>query len=51
MHRTYAPTTDDIDNFRFAASTRLSSLLRGELELGADFDGDGEGDDEFPLSA
>jgi hypothetical protein len=38
MHRIYAPTTEDIDNFRFAASVRLTDLLRGELDLDTDLD-------------
>jgi hypothetical protein len=47
MYRIYAPTTEDIDNFSFAASGRLHDLLRGELDLDAEFDcdlGDAEGD-------
>jgi hypothetical protein len=35
MYRQYAPTTEDIDNFRFEASSRLSDVLRGELDLDA----------------
>lgn len=33
MYRSYAPTTEDIDNFRFSASASLVDLLRGELDL------------------
>jgi hypothetical protein len=51
MERIYAPTTEDIDNFRFAASGRVSDLLRGELTLDAEFEGDaGDFDDELPLT-
>jgi hypothetical protein len=38
MYRSYAPTTDDIDNFRWEASARLTDLLRGELDLDSLFD-------------
>lgn len=52
MHRSYAPTTDDIDNFRFAASARVSDLLRGELELDIDFDNECAAfEDDVPLAA
>jgi hypothetical protein len=37
MYRSYAPTTDDIDNFRWEASSRLVDLLRGELDLDVEF--------------
>ena len=37
MYRNYAPTTDDIDNFRWVASARLIDLLRGELDLDVEF--------------
>ena len=50
MYRTYAPTTDDIDNFRFAASVPVGHLLRGELEFDAGMES-GESDDDFPLDA
>jgi hypothetical protein len=45
MYRSYAPTTEDIDNFRFAASTRLVDLLRGEIDLEAYLDAAFEADD------
>jgi len=45
MYRIYAPTTEDIDNFHFEASTRLVDLLRGEIDLDAIF----EGSDDLPL--
>lgn len=35
MVRSYAPTTEDIDNFHFAAHASLAELLRGELDLDA----------------
>ena len=35
MYRIYAPTTEDIDNFHFEATTRLVDLLRGEIDLDA----------------
>jgi hypothetical protein len=41
MFRAYAPTTEDIDDCRFAASGRLTDLLRGEIDLDGLF-----GDDE-----
>ena len=50
MYRPYAPTSDDIDNFSFAASKRLTDLLRGELELDVDFDC-ADVEDEFPIAA
>ena len=45
MYRIYAPTTEDIDNFHFQATTPLLDLLRGELDMDAIF----EGFDDFPL--
>lgn len=51
MHRNHAPTTDDIDNFRLAAHVRIADLLRGEVDLAADFVGEScEFDDELPLT-
>jgi hypothetical protein len=52
MYRTYAPSTEDIDNFRFAASACIATLLRGELEIDTDFDGelDNCADDLPPLA-
>lgn len=54
MYRSYAPTTEDIDNFRFDASRRLVDLLRGEVDLDSILAADGnhaELDDDFPLAA
>jgi len=45
MYRSYAPTTEDIDNFHFEATTRLLDLLRGEVDLDAIF----QGFDDLPL--
>ena len=52
MYRTYAPSTEDIDNFRFAASACISMLLRGELDVDADFAAElGECEDDLsPLA-
>lgn len=50
MYRSYAPTTEDIDNFRFAASASLAELLRGELDLDG-LDDSAIVDDAFPLAA
>jgi len=38
MYRSYAPTTEDIDNFRFVASACLADLLRGEVDLDSDLE-------------
>jgi hypothetical protein len=48
MYRTYAPSTEDIDNFRFAASACIATLLRGELDT--DFEDGEPGDwaDDLP---
>lgn len=51
MYRNYAPTTEDIDNFRFQASARLTDLLRGELDLDAIYEVDGPVNDESLLAA
>jgi len=52
MHRSNVPTTEDIDNFSFAASVRIADLLRGELDIDADFAGDfGECEDDIALAA
>lgn len=48
MYRVYAPTTEDIDNFRFVASVHLADLLRGELDLDADV---ADVEDEIPSAA
>ena len=48
MYRSYAPTTEDIDNFRFVASACLADLLRGELDLDSDLD---TFEDEFPSAS
>jgi len=49
MYRTHAPTTEDIDNFRFAASERLVDVLRGELTLDVDLADEGDDFDNDSL--
>lgn len=42
MHIRYVPTSEDFDNFTFAASQRLSDFLFGDIDLSSLIDDDGE---------